>query len=53
MSTSAVTPDLLLKKSEAKDAHSVPTHTNLLNPDNLNKLLATLQTVSTEIKPMH
>ena len=47
-----VTPDLavLLKKPEATDARSVPTPTNLLNPDNLNEL-ATLQTGSTEIKP--
>ncbi len=51
-STSVVTPDLtvLLKKTEAMDACSIPTPTNLLNLDNLNELAA-LQTGSTEIKP--
>ncbi len=51
-STNVVTPDLeaLLKKPEARDLRSVPTPTNLLNPENLGAL-ATLQTGSTEVKP--
>ena len=50
--TNVVTPDLeiLLKKPDARDLRSVPTSTNLLNPENLDNL-ATLQTGSTEVKP--